>query len=73
MANKLIHLYLHHAYYVQLYNMKRNAVSETTHNPDDQMIMDINPEKIDMGSQTEFLTDNTMNQIGANTAMLYLR
>ena len=58
MGNKLIHLYIHHMCCMQLYNIKRNAASETTHNQEDQMIMDTNPQKIDVGTQTEFLTDN---------------
>ena len=40
--------------------MKRNAASETAHDQDDQIIMNINPQNIDVGTQT----DNTMNQIG---------
>ncbi|CAF3400923.1 unnamed protein product, partial [Rotaria sp. Silwood2] len=68
MANKLIHLYLHHTCYMQLYHIKRNVASETTHNQDDQVIMDIDLQKIDVGTQTEFLADNTMDQFATTTS-----
>ena len=66
-ANKLIHLYLHNACYMELYSIKRIGTSEAIYNQDDQMIMDIDVQKIDVGTQTEFLTDNTMNRFGTTT------
>ena len=66
-ANKLIYLYLLNTCYMELYSKKRNGTSEAIHNRDDQMIMDIDVQKIDVGTQAEFLTDNTMNRFGAIT------
>ena len=66
-ANKLVHLYLHNGCYMELYSKKRNDTSEAIHNRDDQMVMDIDVQKLDVDTQTEFLTDNTMNRFGTTT------
>ena len=50
LKNKIIHLNFHNASYMELYDKARCTTSETTHNEDDQMAIDIGVQKIDVGT-----------------------
>ena len=67
LKNKIIHLNFHNVCYLELYDKAKSTTSETTHNEDDRMAIDIGVQKIDVGTQTEFLTDITFNQYGTTT------
>ena len=51
---------------IQLYD-KRTSASETAHNGDDQMVIDIDVQKIDLGTQIELFTSINFKQCGTIT------
>ena len=50
LKNKIIHFNFHNASYMELDDKARSNTSETTHNDDDRMAIDIGVQKIDVGT-----------------------
>ncbi|CAF2050509.1 unnamed protein product [Rotaria magnacalcarata] len=65
-ANKLVRINLHNGCYMKLYNKKRNAQNDTE-NQGEGVTMNLDLQRVDVGTQTDFTLDYSTNQSRTTT------